>query len=202
LLPSTYNPFVSRAGRWKTTRPSFGCRMRDREHCPLLVYRYVARLAVAVWAAILNAIAIYSRKGVTNRNRTGGSDRNRCATWREDDAVKWRVTAVNLRIVGPRISFWHYLMQSIVPYASIRARGDVGTMAEGRLRRKVLCLRFRIDIAIGKGADVLWTGLPLYECSTLARVIGGRARIDPTPSPVGTVCISAAFLRVCTRRRV
>jgi hypothetical protein len=113
-----------------------------------------------------------------------------------------RVTAVNLRIVGPRISFWHYLMQSVIPYAPIRVRRDVGTMAEGRLRRTVLCLRFRIDIAVGKGADVLWTGLPLYECSTLARVIDGRARIDPTPSPVGTVCISAAFLGVCARRRV
>jgi hypothetical protein len=94
---------------------------------------------------------------------------------RKGDAVKWRVTAVHLRIVGPRISFWHYLMHSIVPYASIRVRRDVGTMAKGRLRRKVLCLRFRIDVAIGEGATSHQRRSPMWQRGL------GAALIIPRP---------------------
>jgi len=91
-------------------------------------------------------------------------------------------------------------MHSVVPDASIRVIGNIRAMAERRLRREILYTCFGIDKAVGKGADVRRTSLIFYECSTLARVIGGRAWIDPTAGPEGTVCIGATFRAIRLRR--
>ena len=91
-------------------------------------------------------------------------------------------------------------MHSVVPDASIRVICNIRATTERRLRREILYTCFGIDKAVGKGADVRRTSLIFYECSTLARVIGGRAWIDPTAGPEGTVCIGATFRAIRLRR--
>ncbi len=167
--------------------------MRDGE-CSTLVY------VISAYPQP-EAIVIYTWKAKTQRKPSSRfSDWERCVTWRKNDAIKRGVATEDLRIVGPRIHFGHYLMHSVVPDASIRVIGNIRAMTERRLRREILYTCFGIDKAVRKSADVRRTSLIFYECSTLARVIGGRAWIDPTAGPEGTICIGATFRAIRLRR--
>src|SRR5262249_1943162 len=56
-------------------------------------------------------------------------DRERCATWLDDDAEGVRVGKEGLRIVGPDQAVGHDVVEGIVAHASIGVAGRIGDVA-------------------------------------------------------------------------
>src|SRR5262249_4593783 len=73
--------------------------------------------------------AVVRRQAAAQWRRARGCDRERWATWLDDDADGVRVGKEGLRIVGPDQAIGHDVVEGIVAHASIGVAGRIGDVA-------------------------------------------------------------------------
>src|SRR5262249_61527105 len=137
--------------------------------------------------------AVVRRQAAAQWRRARGCDRERWATWLDDDAEGVRVGKEGLRIVGPDQAVGHDVVEGIVAHASIGVAGRIGDVAAKTEWRLILRGLRRVR----EGTLIRWTVRLFVESSerTTGRAGGGVMKATTAFPPAGGAWVPARTLR-------